>query len=41
MNIIFAKNVIMIINITIHKAFIRHDLVDKLFIAKISLFPML
>ena len=34
---IFAKNVIMIINITIHKTFIRHDLVNKLFIAKMFL----
>ena len=30
----------MIINIAIHKVFIRHDLVNKLFIAKISLFSM-
>ena len=34
---IFAKNV-MVINIAIHKAFIiSHDLVNKLFIAKLSL----
>ena len=33
---IFAKNVIIIINIAIHKAFIRHDLVNK-FITKIFL----
>ena len=37
MNIIFAVNVVMVINIAIDKAFISHDLVNKLFIAKMSL----
>ena len=37
MNIIFAVNVVVVINITIYKAFIYRDLVNKLFIAKISL----
>ena len=40
MNMIFAVNVVMVINITIHKAFICHDLVYKLFIAKMPLFSM-
>ena len=40
MNTIFALNVVMVINIVIHKAFICHDLVNKLFNAKISLFSM-
>ena len=35
---IFAKNVIMITNIAIDKAFIRHDLVNKLFITKMFYF---
>ena len=34
---IFAVNVVMVINIAIHKAFISHDLVNTLFIAKMSL----
>ena len=33
MNMIFAVNVVIVINIVIHKAFICHDLVNKLFIA--------
>ena len=33
---VFAVNVVMVINIAIHKAFISHDLVDKLLIAKMS-----
>ena len=33
----FAKNVVMVINIAIYKAFISHDLVNKLFIVKMSL----
>ena len=33
---IFAVNV-MVINIAIHEAFIIHDLINKLFIAKMSL----
>ena len=37
MNIIFAVNVVMVTNIAIHKAFICHDLVNKLFIAKMFL----
>ena len=37
MNMIFAANVVMVINITIHKAFICHDLVNKLFSTKIFL----
>ena len=32
-----AVNVVMVTNIAIHKAFISHDLVNKLFIAKMSL----
>ena len=32
----FAVNVVMDINIAIHKAFITHNLVNKLFIAKMS-----
>ena len=35
---IFAVNVVMVINIAIPKAFICHDLVNKLFITKMSLF---
>ena len=31
---IFAVNVVMVISIAIHKAFISHDLVNKLLIAK-------
>ena len=34
---IFAKKFVMVVNIAIHKAFISHDLVNKLFIAKMSL----
>ena len=34
---ISAITVVMVINIAIHKAFISHDLVNKLFIAKMSL----
>ena len=34
---IFAKNVIMIISVAIHKPFIRHDFVNKLFIIKMFL----
>ena len=34
---IFAKNVVMVMNIAIHKAFICHDLVNKLFIIKMFL----
>ena len=34
---IFAKNVVMAINIAIHKTFICHDLVNKLFITKMFL----
>ena len=34
---IFAKNVVMVVNIAIHKAFIYHDLVNKLFIIKMFL----
>ena len=37
MNIKFAVNVVMVINITIYKAFIYRDLVNKLFITKTSL----
>ena len=33
---IFAANVVMVISIAIHKAFISHDFVNKLLIAKIS-----
>ena len=33
---IFAVNVVMVVNIAIHKAFISHDLVNKLFIIKMS-----
>ena len=33
---IFAVNVVIVINIAIHKAFISHDLVNKLFITKMS-----
>ena len=33
---IFAVNIVMVINIAIHKAFISHDLVNKLFITKMS-----
>ena len=40
MNIIFAVNVVMVINIAIDKAFISHDLVNRLFIAKMSFFSM-
>ena len=34
---IFAVNVVMVIDIAIHKAFICHDLVNKLFITKMIL----
>ena len=34
---IFTVNVVMVINIAIHNAFISHDLVNKLVIAKMSL----
>ena len=34
---IFAVNVVMVINIAIHNAFISQDLVNKLVIAKMSL----
>ena len=34
---IFNVNVVMVINIAIHKAFISHDLVNKLFIDKMPL----
>ena len=37
MNIIFPVNVVMVISIALHKAFISHDLVNKLFITKMSL----
>ena len=37
MNIIFAANVVMVINIAIYKAFIQRDLVNKSFIIKMSL----
>ena len=37
MNIKFAVNVVMVINIAIYKAFIYRDLVNKLFITKMSL----
>ena len=37
MNIIFAVNVVMVINIAIYKAFIYRDLVNKLFITRMSL----
>ena len=30
----FAVNAVIVINIAIHKVFISHDLVNKLFIAK-------
>ena len=33
----FAVNVVMVINIAIHKAFISHDLVNKLFTVKMFL----
>ena len=37
MNIIFAVNVVMFINIAIYKAFIYRDLVNKLFITEMTL----
>ena len=37
MNIIFAVNVVMVINIAVYKAFIYFDLGNKLFITKMSL----
>ena len=37
MNIIFAVNVVMVINVATYKAFIYCDLVNKLFITKMSL----
>ena len=37
MNIIFAVNVVLVINIAIHKAFSCYDFVNKLFIAKMFL----
>ena len=33
----FAEKVVMVINIAVHKAFISHDLVNNLFIARMSL----
>ena len=36
----FAVNVVKVINIAIHKTFISHDLVNKLFINKMSLFSI-
>ena len=32
----FAVNAVIVINIAIHKVFISHDLVNKLFIAKMA-----
>ena len=36
----FTVNVLKVINIATHKTFISHDLVNKLFINKMSLFSI-